>query len=178
MQNSEVARQFEELADLLEIQGANPFRLRAYRNAARTLSGLPDSIQDIANNNPKELLELPGIGKDLAEKIETIVQTATLPQLEELKQEIPADVVRMLDIPGIGPKKVAFLFSKLSIQTLDDLKAAAENGVIADQKGFGKKTEQIILAGLEHLSQAGNRVRLADAKTQSDEIIHSLSTLY
>ncbi len=177
MQNSEVARQFEELADLLEIQGANPFRLRAYRNAARTLSGLPDSIQDIANNNPKELLELPGIGKDLAEKIETIVQTATLPQLEELKQEIPADVVRMLDIPGIGPKKVAFLFSKLSIQTLDDLKAAAENGVIADQKGFGKKTEQIILAGLEHLSQAGNRVRLADAKTQSDEIIHSLSTL-
>lgn len=177
MQNSEVARQFEELADLLEIQGANPFRLRAYRNAARTLSGLPDSIQDIANNYPKELLELPGIGKDLAEKIETIVQTATLPQLEELKQEIPADVVRMLDIPGIGPKKVAFLFSKLSIQTLDDLKAAAENGVIADQKGFGKKTEQIILAGLEHLSQAGNRVRLADAKAQSDEIIHSLSTL-
>ncbi|MCH9654162.1 MAG: DNA polymerase/3'-5' exonuclease PolX [Planctomycetes bacterium] len=177
MQNAEVARQFEELADLLEIQGANPFRLRAYRNAARTLSGLPDSIQDIARNNPKELLELPGIGKDLALKIETIVETATLPQLEELKEEIPADVVRMLDIPGIGPKKVAFLFSELSIHSLDDLKAAAENGVIAEQKGFGKKTEQIILAGLEHLSQAGNRVRLADAKAQSDEIIHDLDTL-
>ncbi|WP_298867629.1 DNA polymerase/3'-5' exonuclease PolX [uncultured Gimesia sp.] len=177
MQNAEVARQFEELADLLEIQGANPFRLRAYRNAARTLAGLPDSIQDIARNNPKELLELPGIGKDLALKIETIVETATLPQLEELKEEIPADVVRMLDIPGIGPKKVAFLFSELSIHSLDDLKAAAENGVIAEQKGFGKKTEQIILAGLEHLSQAGNRVRLADAKAQSDEIIHNLGTL-
>lgn len=177
MQNSEVARQFEELADLLEIQGANPFRLRAYRNAARTISGLPDSIQDIAKNNPKELLELPGIGKDLAEKIETIVETSTLPQLEELKQEIPADVVRMLDISGIGPKKVAFLFSELSIQSLDDLKAAAENGVIAEQKGFGKKTEQIILTGLEHLSQAGNRVRLAEAKAQSDEIIHDLSSL-
>ena len=87
MQNSEIARQFEELADLLEIQGANPFRLRAYRNAARTISGLSDSIQDIARNSPNELQELPGIGKDLAEKIVTIVETATLPQLEELKEE-------------------------------------------------------------------------------------------
>lgn len=177
MQNSEIARQFEELADLLEIQGANPFRLRAYRNAARTISGLPDSVQDIVESNPGELQELPGIGKDLAEKIVTIVETSTLPQLEELKEQIPADVVRMLDIPGIGPKKVAFLFSELSIQSLDDLKAAAENGVIAEQKGFGKKTEQIILEGLEHLSQAGNRVRLAEAKAQSDAIIHDLSEL-
>lgn len=177
MQNSEIARQFEELADLLEIQGANPFRLRAYRNAARTISGLPDSIQDIVKSDPKELQELPGIGKDLAEKIVTIVETSTLPQLEELKEQIPADVVRMLDIPGIGPKKVAFLFSELSIQSLEDLKAAAENGVIAEQKGFGKKTQQIILEGLEHLSQAGNRVRLAEAKAQSDAIIHDLSEL-
>lgn len=177
MQNSEIARQFEELADLLEIQGANPFRLRAYRNAARTISGLPESIEDIAKNTPKELLSLPGIGKDLAEKIETIVESGTLPQLETLKEEIPADVVRMLNIPGIGPKKVAFLFSELSIHSLDDLKAAAEQGVIAEQKGFGKKTAQIILEGLEHLSQAGNRVRLADAKAQSDEIIHDLQTL-
>ncbi|QDT44340.1 DNA polymerase/3'-5' exonuclease PolX [Gimesia alba] len=177
MQNAEIARQFEELADLLEIQGANPFRLRAYRNAARTISGLSESIADIAKNTPKELQELPGIGKDLAEKIETIVVTANLPQLEELKEEIPADVVRMLDIPGIGPKKVAFLFKELSIHSLDDLKAAAENGVIAEQKGFGKKTEQIILEGLEHLSQAGNRVRLAEAKSQSDEIIHDLGEL-
>lgn len=177
MQNSEIARQFEELADLLEIQGANPFRLRAYRNAARTISGLPDSIQDIVESDPRELQDLPGIGKDLAEKIVVIVETSTLPQLEELKEQIPADVVRMLDIPGIGPKKVAFLFSELSIQSLDDLKAAAENGVIAEQKGFGKKTEQIILEGLEHLSQAGNRVRLAEAKAQSDAIIHDLSKL-
>ncbi|QDV52478.1 DNA polymerase/3'-5' exonuclease PolX [Gimesia fumaroli] len=177
MQNAEIARQFEELADLLEIQGANPFRLRAYRNAARTISGLSESIADIAKNTPKELQELPGIGKDLAEKIETIVETANLPQLEELKEEIPADVVRMLDIPGIGPKKVAFLFKELSIHSLADLKAAAENGVIAEQKGFGKKTEQIILEGLEHLSQAGNRVRLAEAKAQSDEIIHDLGQL-
>lgn len=177
MQNSEIARQFEELADLLEIQGANPFRLRAYRNAARTISGLPESIEDIAKNAPKELLDLPGIGKDLAEKIETIVESATLPQLEELKEEIPAEVVRMLDIPGIGPKKVAFLFSELSIHSLDDLKAAAEQGVIAEQKGFGKKTAQIILEGLEHLNQAGNRIKLAEAKSQSDAIIHDLKKM-
>lgn len=177
MQNAEIARQFEELADLLEIQGANPFRLRAYRNAARTISGLPDSIQEIVHNDPKELQELPGIGKDLAEKIQTIVETSTLPQLEELKEQIPPDVVRMLDIPGIGPKKVAFLFSELNIHTLDDLKAAAENGLIAEQKGFGKKTEQIILEGLEQLNQLGTRVRLAEAKSQSDAIIADLGQL-
>ncbi|MFI4852126.1 MAG: DNA polymerase/3'-5' exonuclease PolX [Gimesia chilikensis] len=177
MQNAEIARQFEELADLLEIQGANPFRLRAYRNAARTISGLPDSIQEIVHNDPKELQELPGIGKDLAEKIQTIVESSTLPQLEELKEQIPPDVVRMLDIPGIGPKKVAFLFSELNIHSLDDLKAAAENGVIAEQKGFGKKTEQIILEGLEQLNQIGDRVRLAEAKAQSDAIIADLCQL-
>ncbi|QDT29068.1 DNA polymerase/3'-5' exonuclease PolX [Gimesia panareensis] len=177
MQNAEIARQFEELADLLEIQGANPFRLRAYRNAARTISGLPESVQEIVHNDPKELQELPGIGKDLAEKIQTIVEDSTLPQLEELKEQIPPDVVRMLDIPGIGPKKVAFLFSELNIHTLDDLKAAAENGVIAEQKGFGKKTEQIILEGLEQLNQIGDRVRLAEAKAQSDAIIADLGQL-
>lgn len=177
MQNAEIARQFEELADLLEIQGANPFRLRAYRNAARTISGLPDSIQEIVHNDPKELQELPGIGKDLAEKIQTIVESSTLPQLEELKEQIPPDVVRMLDIPGIGPKKVAFLFSELNIHSLDDLKAAAENGVIAEEKGFGKKTEQIILEGLEQLNQIGDRVRLAEAKAQSDAIIADLGQL-
>lgn len=177
MQNAEIARQFEELADLLEIQGANPFRLRAYRNAARTISGLPDSIQEIVHNDPKELQELPGIGKDLAEKIQTIVESSTLPQLEELKEQIPPDVVRMLDIPGIGPKKVAFLFSELNIHSLDDLKAAAENSVIAEQKGFGKKTEQIILEGLEQLNQIGDRVRLAEAKAQSDAIIADLGQL-
>ncbi|QDU04797.1 DNA polymerase/3'-5' exonuclease PolX [Gimesia chilikensis] len=177
MQNAEIARQFEELADLLEIQGANPFRLRAYRNAARTISGLPDSIQEIVHTDPKELQELPGIGKDLAEKIQTIVESSTLPQLEELKEQIPPDVVRMLDIPGIGPKKVAFLFSELNIHSLDDLKAAAENGVIAEQKGFGKKTEQIILEGLEQLNQIGDRVRLAEAKAQSDAIIADLGQL-
>ncbi|QDV19865.1 DNA polymerase/3'-5' exonuclease PolX [Gimesia panareensis] len=177
MQNAEIARQFEELADLLEIQGANPFRLRAYRNAARTISGLPESVQEIVHNDPKELQELPGIGKDLAEKIQTIVEDSTLPQLEELKEQIPPDVVRMLDIPGIGPKKVAFLFSELNIHTLDDLKAAAENGVIAEQKGFGKKTEQIILEGLEQLNQLGDRVRLAEAKAQSDAIIADLGQL-
>ena len=177
MQNAEIARQFEELADLLEIQGANPFRLRAYRNAARTISGLPDSIQEIVHSDPQELQELPGIGKDLAEKIQTIVESSTLPQLEELKEQIPPDVVRMLDIPGIGPKKVAFLFSELNIHSLDDLKAAAENGVIAEQKGFGKKTEQIILEGLEQLNQIGDRVRLAEAKAQSDAIIADLGQL-
>jgi DNA polymerase (family 10) len=110
MQNAEVARYFEELADLLEIDGANPFRVRAYRNAARTITDLTESVATLAAQGTAALTELPGIGDDLAKKIVTIVETEKLPQLDELRQKVPAGVVEMLRIPGLGPKKAAALF--------------------------------------------------------------------
>lgn len=177
MLNADVARHFDLLADLLEIQGANPFRIRAYRNAARTIENLSESISDIALREPDELPELPGIGKDLAEKIVTIVETGTLPQLEELRAEIPAGVVEMLRIPGMGPKKVATLFKELNINSLDSLKTAAETGQIGKLKGFGKKTEQMILEGVSQIEEAGKRVFLAEAKAAADLIVADLSTL-
>ncbi len=177
MQNADVARTFDELADLLEIQGANPFRLRAYRNAARTIQNLSESVADIVADDDRNIQDLPGIGKDLAEKITTIVETKQLPQLEELREQIPAGVVAMLRISGIGPKKVAVLFNELSITSLDELKAAATNGQIATMKGFGKKTEQIILEGIEHIAQSGNRVFLSDAKVAADAIVEDLLQL-
>ncbi|HID20798.1 MAG TPA: DNA polymerase/3'-5' exonuclease PolX, partial [Planctomycetaceae bacterium] len=177
MQNAEVAKLFDELADLLEIQGANPFRLRAYRNAARTIESLPESVGDLIADPDRDLTDLPGIGKDLAQKITTIVETGRLPQLEELREKIPAGVVEMLRIPGVGPKKVAALYNELGIASLADLREAAQAGRLAQLKGFGKKTEQAILEGIEHLAEADRRVYLAEAKPDADRIVADLSRL-
>lgn len=175
MKNAEIARLFEELADLLEIQGANPFRLRAYRNAGRTIDGLTEPIAVLAEEGAKALTALQGIGKDLAEKIIVVCETGELPQLNELREQVPPGVVKMLRIPGIGPKKVAALYKELKLETLDQWKAAAENGDVADLKGFGKKTAQTILEGLEQIEQAGMRVYLADAMPVVEEILAALS---
>ncbi len=177
MLNADVARLFEELADLLELDGANSFRVRAYRNAARTIEGLSADIAAIVEREPAELQQLDGIGKDLADKIVVIVRTAQLPQLEELKAKIPAGVVQMLRIPGLGPKKVAALFKELGLETLDALQQAAEAGRIAELKGFGKKTEQSILEGLAIVAEAGQRALLADAKGEADAVVADLQQL-
>ncbi len=177
MTNASIAGMFSDLADLLEIDGANAFRIRAYRNASRTIDSLTESLEEMVAEHPEQLTEISGIGKDLAEKIRLIVETGQLVQLEQMKGKIPSDVVRMLRIPGIGPKKVAVLFRKLHLTTLDQLKEAAESGKISSQKGFGKKTEQIILEGLEHLEQVGLRMYLADVLPFVDEIVSMLSKL-
>jgi DNA polymerase (family 10) len=177
MQNADVARIFDDLADLLEIQGANPFRVRAYRNASRTVESLSESLAEIAADEDRGLDDLPGIGKDLAGKIATILETGQLPQLEELKEQVPAGVVEMLKIPGLGPKKVAVLFEDLGIKSLDELKQAAEQGQIAKLKGFGKKTEQTILEGISQVSEAGKRFSIADAKVEVDAILGELLKL-
>src|SRR5690242_6644270 len=135
MQNSDVVKIFEELADLLEIQNANPFRVRAYRNAARTIGDLPENVADIVRDPDRTLTDLEGIGDDLAQKIETIVTTGALPQLEELRAQVPHGVVEMLRIPGLGPKKAAVLFKELGIVSLEMLKSAAESGAVAELKG-------------------------------------------
>jgi DNA polymerase (family 10) len=177
MQNVDVARLFSQLADLLEIEGANPFRIRAYRSAARTIESLPESVAEIVADEDRDLQELPGIGKDLAAKIATIVETERLPQLDELYERIPTGVVDMLRIPGLGPKKVGVLFNELQLTSLDELQQAAENGQVAELKGFGKKTEQTILENVAHAVEAGQRFFLAAAKVQADEIVADLLEL-
>lgn len=177
MQNADVSRIFDQLADLLEIQEANPFRVRAYRNAARTIGNLSDAVSDIIGDPARNLEDLPGIGKDLAAKIETIVETGSLPQLEELKAKIPQGVVEMLALPGIGPKKVAALFRELKIDSLESLKSAAEKGEIAKLKGFGKKTEQSILENIDAVTEAGKRFYLIDAKLAADAVVSDLLKL-
>ena len=174
MHNQHIASLFEELADLLEIQGANAFRVRAYRNAARTLENHSESAADILTQPDRSLTDLEGIGQDLADKIKVIVQTGALPQLEELRAEVPTGVVQMLRIQGLGPKKVAALFHELGVTTLADLKAACEAGRVAELKGFGKKTAQTILDGIAHVEEAGKRVLISIARASAEEIVADL----
>jgi len=145
--NNDVAEIFDKLADLLEIKGENQFRVRAYRNAARTVSSLSRNVGDLAKEE-KGLDGIPGIGKDLAEKIRTIVASGKLPLLEEIRKEMPASLSTLMKVRGLGPKKIATLYKELKVASLEDLKKAATEGKIHELAGFSAKTEQAILEGL------------------------------
>ena len=176
MKNDLIAGHFELLADLLEIQNANPFRIRAYRNAARTISSTSDSLADLAATGG-DLTQLPGIGKDLARQIIEIAQTGKLKSLEELQQQIPSGVVEMLRIQGVGPKKVSVFFNELQLTSLAELKAACEAGRISQLKGFGKKTEESILQNIDHAAASVTRFSIADARAAVEAIVADLRLL-
>jgi DNA polymerase (family 10) len=148
MSNAEIAAVFDQVADLLEFQGANAFRVRAYRNAANSIRTLAEPLSRIAADPNRKLTDIAGIGKDLANSILGLIATRKLPLLEELQAQIPHSVLELLRIPGLGPKKAAALFNELKIATLDQLRAACEAGEVRKLKGFGAKTEETILAGL------------------------------
>ncbi|MGB7930698.1 MAG: helix-hairpin-helix domain-containing protein, partial [Gammaproteobacteria bacterium] len=138
--NAEIAGLFNRLADLLEVEGANPFRVRAYRSAARTIASLAQNVPGLLASG-KNLSELPGIGEAIAEKIRTIVETGHLPQLEEVEARTPAALSDLMKIEGLGPKRVKTLYKQLHIRTPEDLERAARSGKIRELEGFGKKTE-------------------------------------
>lgn len=176
MKNDQIAAIFTELADLLEIQEANPFRVRAYRSASRTISSTAESMQTLLEEG-KDLTQFQGIGKDLARQIAEVIESGSHEQLNELRSEVPQGVVDMLRIPGVGPKKVAIFFNKLNLQTLDQLKAAAQAGQLSELKGFGKKTEQGILDNIDRAAEAGKRVSIAVARTAADAVVADLLEL-
>ncbi len=164
--NNDVADIFNEVADLLEIKGENVFRVRAYRNAARTVGGLSRNVGELAADE-KGLEGFPGIGKDLAEKIRMIVKTGKLPLLEDMKKELPAGLSTLMKVRGLGPKKVAALYKELKVATVEGLKKAAEKGKIRSLAGFSEKTEHAILEelGRTNLSEQGpERFKLAVAE--------------
>jgi DNA polymerase (family 10) len=167
--NADIAAIFEEIADRLEIQGENPFRVRAYRNAARTLMEFPEEMRDILARG-SELPKLPGIGTDLAAKIREIVTTGRSGFLERLRREMPPTVTELLKIPGLGPKRVKTLYHDLDIATVEQLYRAARDGRIRALPGFGAKTEQKILEAVEaHVSKT-RRFKLAVAAQYADAL--------
>lgn len=162
MHNADIARVFGEIADLLEIQQANPFRIRAYRNAARIVEGLQlDLAACLAGGG--EPPKLPGIGTDLSAKIREIAATGTCALLEKLKRQFPSGITDLLHVPGLGPKRVQRLYQDLDVQTPEQLYRAARDGRLRALAGFGEKSELNILQGVEaHLKRPG-RYKLAIA---------------
>lgn len=175
MTNHEIAAVFEQIADLLEYQSANPFRVRAYRNGAKKIGELTEPLAGIADDESRSLTDLEGIGKDLAEKIETLLTTGTLPMLEELQAQIPAGVLTLSRVPGVGPKKAAALHKELGISSLTELRAACEQQRVRGLKGFGAKTEETILKGLAIAEEASVRMRWADAETVVDALLDHMN---
>jgi DNA polymerase (family 10) len=172
MTNQDIADCFEQIADLLEFQGANPFRVRAYRNAARTIRDLAESIATIVAASDRALDEIEGIGKDLADKISTLVETGSIPLLDELRAAVPESVLAMLRVPGLGPKRAALLHRELKIDTLDQLRDACLAHKVRDLKGFGAKTEESILRGLDVAGQAERRVLWIEADAMAQAILN------
>ncbi len=168
--NSDVARIFNQIADLLEIGGGNEYRVRAYRDAARTISTLSRSVTDMVADD-EDLTELEGIGDSMAGKITEIVETGGLKQLEEIEQRTPPALADMLNISGLGPKRVRAIYENLGVTSLEGLKAAAEQGWIRDLEGFGETIEQKIVADLAQAEAEETRTRLDVAEELAEPLV-------
>ncbi|MBI5599797.1 MAG: DNA polymerase/3'-5' exonuclease PolX [Deltaproteobacteria bacterium] len=149
MDNVEIARFFNEISDLLEIKGENPFRVRSYRNAALVIEGLTLSLESIVEKDEKSLEDIPGIGKSIHEKIVEIIRTNGCELHEELLKEVPQGVLELLKVSGIGPRKAGLLYKKLGIQGVGDLEAAAKGHKLRDLPGMGERSEEKILRAIE-----------------------------
>jgi DNA polymerase (family 10) len=171
VQNSDIADIFNKVADLLDIEGANPFRVRAYRNAARAVSNLPQNVSDMIESE-KDLTQLPGIGKDLAGKIQEIVETGSLAQLEELEGKTSPELIKLMKVAGLGPKRVKALNRNLGVTNLKELKKAAQQGKVREIEGFGEKTEKAILEELEEVEgKQEERIKLREAEQRARPLV-------
>jgi DNA polymerase (family 10) len=175
LKNQEVANVFRYIASILEIKGENPFRIRAYERAALNIENLTEDIATVAEKG--ELEKIPGIGKDLAGKIEEILTTGTCSHLEELKKEIPAGLVEMLAVPGLGPKTAKLFYDKLRITSIEELERMARDHKLHGLPGIKEKTEENILKGIELLRQGRERSTLGTILPLAYEIKERLKKL-
>jgi DNA polymerase (family X) len=172
MDKDQVAEILSEIGTLLELQGENPFKTRAYENAARALESLTEPLEKLVAEN--RLGEIKGVGEGIQKKITELVTTGKLPYYEELKASVPPGLVEMLGIPGMGPKKVKALNDKLGIETVEQLEAACKADKVAKLAGFGEKTQSKILEGIEFRRTYTSRHLLSDALTVAEPILESL----
>ncbi len=178
MQNENIGKVFDEIADMLEVsEDANFFRIRAYRNAARAIRDYPAPVSEL---DAKRLGGIPGIGADLAGKIETLLKTGDLPMHRELRAKVPAGLMELLRVSGLGPKRVRLLSAELKIRDAAELKRAAEAGALRTVRGFGEKLEAQILKSLSRREAAGGaagdkRLQYAEAARIAAELMAWLS---
>ncbi|MFQ6105013.1 MAG: DNA polymerase/3'-5' exonuclease PolX [Candidatus Glassbacteria bacterium] len=175
MKNERIARIFEEMADLLELKGDNPFKIRAYRRAAMNIEGLPKDIEEIARAG--DLEKVPGIGKDLAKKVSEFLKSGRVTDHEQLKAEIPESLLEVLLVPGMGPKKAKYLFENHGVAGIEDLERIIATGGLKDLPGFGAKTEENILKGIALVKSGRERTPLGIAVRIAREIIDNLKGL-
>jgi DNA polymerase (family 10) len=174
--NADIAAVFDEIADILEIENANTFRIRAYRNAARVVNGLPTEASAMIARG-EDLAELPGIGKDLAQKIVDIATTGTTPLLATLRKEIPPVLVELLQLPGLGPKRVKALHQDLDINTIPQLHRALKDGRVSELPGFGAKTAERLLQAIETKAATPGRMKLAIAAQYAEPLLAYMRAL-
>ncbi len=170
MKNKEVAEILRKIAQLLEIKGDNPYRIRAYERAAQTIEALTKDVEELAKE--EKLEKLPGIGADLASKIREILRSGTLSLYEDLKKEIPPILLTFLEIPGLGPKKVKAIYEKYGITSLEELEKACLQHKIAKLPGFGLKTEENILKGLRLFREKTGRRPLGEVWPIANEVVN------
>jgi DNA polymerase (family 10) len=176
MQNSDIARTLDEVADLLEISEANPFKVRAYRNAARTVRDHPEPLAELVRAGGFDLTELPSIGEGIAGEIEALVATGEMPQRRELVKKLPPGLLDLLRIPGLGPKRVKLLHEKLKVKTVAHLAQAIEAGKVAKLAGggFGPKMVEKIRSGLGQAERAEHRMILHEAEAHARALVQYL----
>lgn len=167
--NKEIAKIISKFADLLAIKGANDFKVRAYSNAARKIESLAEDITDLAA--AEELEEISGIGSGIAQSIREILEYGSIEEMEVIKQELPAGVLEMTNIPGLGPKTAHKFYYELGIDNIDSLQKSLENGEVRKLKGFGKKSEEKLLNALNNYEQYVDKIILYDAVENAKEII-------
>ncbi len=172
MNKDQVVEILAEIGVLLELKGENPFKTRAYANAARTLESLPESLEKLVAEG--RLGEVKGIGEALQEKITTLVTTGGLRYYEELKASLPAGLLEMLQIPGLGPKKVKKLYGELAVESIEALEAACKAGKVAVLDGFGEKTQAKILEGIQFKRTYASKHHLGKAFIVAEPILENL----
>jgi DNA polymerase (family 10) len=170
MRNAEIAAALRELGVLYELDGADRFRVQAYREAARTVAESPVSIEQLAEEG--RLTELPAIGRTLAEKIEALIETGSIPSADKLKAKFPATLVEVTRVPGLGAKTARRIYDELGVKNLAQLKEAAEQGRISGMRGLGAKTEENILSSLQGVTEdgIGERLLLSNVLPIAEEI--------
>lgn len=172
MRNAEVARVLYEIADLLEMKGEDRFRPIAYRRAAREIEALPEDIEEVwRSGGVARLRGIPGVGEAIAEKVDQYFREGKIDTLEELKRDFPSGLVRVMAIPGVGPKTASVLWRKLGITGIEDLRRAAETGQLRRMKGFGQKSEEKILRGIKLVTEGAKRTLLATAWGAAEEVL-------
>jgi DNA polymerase (family 10) len=176
MQNADIARQLDEVADLLEISEANPFKVRAYRNAARTVRDHPEPLAELVRAGGFDLTELPSIGESIAGEIEALVATGEMPQRRQLVTKLPPGLLDLLRIPGLGPKRVKLLHEKLKVKTIADLAKAIAAGKLTKVAGggFGPKMVEKIRAGLGAAERTEHRMILHEAEPHARALVEYL----